>query len=357
MSTPRVGAKALGLTSLLVVLLWTGCGSGASGTPVSNGSFLLSVDSAKQNLFIETIATNGSLSTKTTAATFLQPTKLLTLNDNIYTMNAGSNSVSQFSISANGTLSVGMSALTGTKPVQFAFDPTNKFLLVANQSSNSLSIFSVASNGDLQSINSAYPLTFSPSSMTFAGDLLYVASSTGITGLRFDANTGSLTVLSNFSLAAANITYLLADSSGTHLFAADLATNTVIGLSIAPTTGIVTQLLATPTGTGPTIMTFDPANKFLYVVSDVSNDVSVFNFNPDTGVLTAVSGSPFQTLLAGANSIAFDSNDGFVFVGSASGDQVAVMQVNSTSGVLTPVVKSPFAVPFAPAALVVIRPT
>lgn len=88
----------------------------------------------------------------------------------------------------------------------------------------------------------------------------------------------------------------------------------------------------------------------------MSDDVSVFSYNPNSGALTAVSGSRFQTFLAGANSIAFDSNDGFIFVGSTSG-RVAVMQVNSTNGVLTPVLNSPFAVPFAPAALAVIRPT
>ncbi|MGA2992847.1 MAG: beta-propeller fold lactonase family protein, partial [Candidatus Korobacteraceae bacterium] len=94
----------------------------------------------------------------------------------------------------------------------------------------------------------------------------------------------------------------------------------------------------------------------LYVVSNVSDDVSVFSLDHSTGALTAVSGSPFPTLLAGANSVALDSNDEFIFVGSASGKQVAVLQVNSITGALTPVTSSPFAVIFAPAALAVIRP-
>jgi 6-phosphogluconolactonase (cycloisomerase 2 family) len=358
MSPTRIlAAKVFSLASLLAVLLCPGCGRGAKALPpVPSGSFLLAVDSAMQSLVVDTIATNGTLSSKTTAGTFLQPTKVLTLIDNIYTLNTGSSSISQFSISTSGAVSVGPSTLTGTGPVQFAFDPTSKFLVVANRTSKSLSIYSVASDGSLQSINNGFPLTFSPLSLAFAGDLLYVASSTGITGLLFDSSTGSLTVLSNFSLATANLSYLLADGSGTHLFATDLATNSVIAFSIASTTGILTQLPATPTGTGPVIMTFDPAGKFLYVVSNVGDDISVFSLDHSTGALTAVSGSPFPTLLAGANSVALDSNDEFIFVGSASGKQVAVLQVNSITGALTPVTSSPFAVIFAPAALAVIRP-
>ncbi|MGA2991362.1 MAG: hypothetical protein ABSD88_12870, partial [Candidatus Korobacteraceae bacterium] len=89
MSPTRIlAAKVFSLASLLAVLLCPGCGRGAKALPpVPSGSFLLAVDSAMQSLVVDTIATNGTLSSKTTAGTFLQPTKVLTLIDNIYTLN------------------------------------------------------------------------------------------------------------------------------------------------------------------------------------------------------------------------------------------------------------------------------
>ena len=349
--------KTLSATSLLAVLLSIGCGRGTRNTPVSSGNLLVAVDSARQTLAADNIATNGSLSLNATAGTFQQPTKVLTLGNNIYVLNSGSNSVSQFSFSSTGGVSTIQSLLTGTGPAQFAFDPTNSFLVVANQGSKSLSVYSVGSDGTLQSLNNGFPLTFAPLSLAFAGDILYAASTTEITGLRLDLATGALTVVSNFSLLNSQLSYLLADSSGTHLFATDLATNTVFAFSIAPATGSLTQLAVTPTGTGPTIMIFDAGSRFLYIVNSVSNDVSVLSLDATTGTLTTVSGSPFPTLLPGANCVAFDSNDGFLFVGSANGKQVATLQVNSTTGALSPVPNSPFPLTLAPASLALLQPT
>jgi DNA-binding beta-propeller fold protein YncE len=348
--------KTLSVTSLLAILLCIGCGRGIRTTPGATGSLLVSVDATAQTLTLDNIRSDGSLSTQTTAGTFQQPTKLLTLGNNIYALNAGSNSVTQFTVSAAGQVTVGASVLAGTAPVQFALDPTNKFLVVANQGSKSLSIYSVASDGTLLSINNGFPLAFSPLLLAFAGETLYVADSTAIAGLQLDATTGQLTALSNFSLPGANLSYLLADGSGSHLLATDMATNTVIPFSIAPTTGSLTQLAVAPTGTGPIVMTFGPGGTLLYVVNNVSDDVSVFAFNASTGALLPVSGSPFPTLLHTADSVAVDAIDGFLFVASAAGKQVATLRVNFTTGALVAVSNSPFAVNSSPAWLAVITP-
>ena len=349
--------KTLSATSLLAVLLLIGCGRGAPSAPVSSGRLLVAVDSARQSLVVDNIAIAGSLSLNATAGTFQQPTKVLTLGNNIYVLNSGSNSVSQFSFSSTGAVSLIQSVLTGTGPAQLALDPTNSFLVVANQGSKSLSVYSVGNNGTLQSLNNGFPLTFAPLSLAFAGNILYAAGATQITGLRLDSATGNLTVLSNFSLLNSQLSYLLADNSGTHLFATDLATNTVFAFAIAPVTGSLTQLAVTPAGTAPTIMVFDAGSRFLYVVNNMSNDVSVFGLDASTGVLTAVSGTPFPAGLLSPNCVAFDANDGFLFVGSASGKQVATLQVNSTTGALSPVPNSPFPLTLAPASLALLQPT
>ena len=108
--------KTLSVTSLLAILLCIGCGRGIRTTPGATGSLLVSVDATAQTLTLDNIRSDGSLSTQTTAGTFQQPTKLLTLGNNIYALNAGSNSVTQFTVSAAGQVTVGASVLAGTAP-------------------------------------------------------------------------------------------------------------------------------------------------------------------------------------------------------------------------------------------------
>ena len=79
------------------------------------------------------------------------------------------------------------------------------------------------------------------------------------------------------------------------------------------------------------------AKKYLYVINTVSNDVSGFNINQSTGVLTSMVGSPFATnsLSGNSMSLAASPNGKFLYVMNQQSNTFSVFGINSLTGVLT----------------------
>jgi 6-phosphogluconolactonase len=123
----------------------------------------------------------------------------------------------------------------------------------------------------------------------------------------------------------------------------------VNGFSVDPNTGALTPVSGSPfqTTNGPTSLTSDPLGKFLYVASDIDNlvpapDISAYTINPSTGVLTPVPGSPFVSGLS-LSSVVVDSTGKFLYTAESgvinSGtdfDSISEFSIDST-GALAPV--------------------
>lgn len=138
----------------------------------------------------------------------------------------------------------------------------------------------------------------------------------------------------------------------------DQSPNTVSAFSV-DSNGALTPVPGSPFATGgdgsggglfaPNRIGVAMAGNFLFVPNTASDNVSVFNINPSTGVLTSVAGSPFATgnhpLPPGnQNGIAVAATpDGkFLMVASNGSANVVVFSI-APSGALTPIAGSPFA--------------
>jgi 6-phosphogluconolactonase len=95
------------------------------------------------------------------------------------------------------------------------------------------------------------------------------------------------------------------------------------------------------TGNEPVWAVVDPTNHFVFVTNIADNSVSAFAFNPTTGAVSTVSGSPFATGTAPA-AVAVDPSGKFVYVANDGSNNVSGYALNS-NGSLTPVPGSPFA--------------
>jgi len=95
----------------------------------------------------------------------------------------------------------------------------------------------------------------------------------------------------------------------------ELSQETLRQYKFDPATGNATKVTdsAAKTGSGGNWGRFSPDGKYLLIVNNIGNSVSVFSFNSGTGALTEVSGSPFPT---GSRPIrlAFDSSGKYVYV-------------------------------------------
>lgn len=126
-----------------------------------------------------------------------------------------------------------------------------------------------------------------------------------------------------------------------------MGNSTVQGFSIARTTGALTAIPGSPftaTGSGGTTdgAWTDPQGRFLFVGSEVSGAIWVFQINPTTGALTETAGSPFFAP-SSADIMTVDASGKFLYVGQGSpSSSVAAFSIDQTTGALTPILGSPF---------------
>ena len=79
--------------------------------------------------------------------------------------------------------------------------------------------------------------------------------------------------------------------------------------------------------------------------------ISVFSIDQQTGSLSEIKGSPFESDGTNPISSALDSQGKYLFVANTSSNDVSVFRVNSTNGAIESVRGSPFPAPYGPAAI------
>jgi 6-phosphogluconolactonase (cycloisomerase 2 family) len=145
---------------------------------------------------------------------------------------------------------------------------------------------------------------------------------------REDPNSGVLTALANSPFAAGRAPQaVLLHPSGKYLYVANSGEGNISLFSIAPSTGILTEISRTNTGgTTPLLMAMDSAGSLLYVADPALEYLSVFSFASD-GTLTSLS-----TTSLGITPTGLALSPGkFVFIGGSQGQvgQVEVWGLNS----------------------------
>jgi DNA-binding beta-propeller fold protein YncE len=110
--------------------------------------------------------------------------------------------------------------------------------------------------------------------------------------------------------------------------------NLVSSYRRSSTDGTLTLVGDYPTGGGnPAGVAVTPDGRFVYVVNYLSGTISGFSIAAGTGVLTAVTGSPF-TIGAGLWELAIDPSGRYLYAGQA--EFMTSYAIDLTSGVLRP---------------------
>jgi 6-phosphogluconolactonase (cycloisomerase 2 family) len=292
----------------------------------------------------------------------------------LYAANATSNDVSAYII--NATTGV-LTQITGSPfalpsganvPQSIAVDPATKFVFVGSSAAANVSAFTINSaTGTLTEVpgspfanpgGSNYGIVVDPSDR-----FVYVAndSSTGVSAYTITAGTGALTMIAGSPYSAgAGALSVAVDPSGRFLYLPDLGSNSVFMFAINSSSGALTlsrtihgrgsaSSIALANGTSP--VTYTP--KFAYAANSDDNTVSGYSADPESGSLTPVAGSPFNTgAPAGIQpqpvSLAVDPSGRFEYAvdfnGNGSNGVVAGFKVNPLTGALTLVSGSPFVV-------------
>ena len=294
----------------------------------------------------------------------------------VYVANDADNTVSIYSVGADGMLRNRGYALAGKVPISVNVDPSNRFAYVANFGDGRVSGFQIdADTGALAPVpNSPFNAEATPQgpasvAMDPSGKFLYVAdnASAKVAGFQI-LGTGELTPVagSPFSTGGSASTSIAVDPSGKFVYVANTGSGDISGFSIDPASGTLKAIVNTqaqpnfPSGApgpfspsaGPFSIAIDSQGKFVYVAnSDSSNSVSVFGIDPGTGALTGVAGSPFPTGGTNPQSVALDPLGRFAYVANTLSNSISAFKI--ANGALTLVNSQTQPATTAPASLAV----
>jgi 6-phosphogluconolactonase (cycloisomerase 2 family) len=128
--------------------------------------------------------------------------------------------------------------------------------------------------------------------MALGGQYLLAVSqgSHKITVWSVDAATGALTISSELT---GNFSGLTVDHSGT--FAIATTTDGTVNAYQVSASGTLTQTSTVMAASGVTNVVGDTSGKFVYVENSTASQIFGFSFEPSTGTLTSLGGSPFAT--------------------------------------------------------------
>lgn len=233
----------------------------------------------------------------------------------VFVGNQNGGTVSVFSInSATGTLTqITGSPFTGvTNPFGLTVNPSGTFLFVSNFNAgsgagNTVSTFAIdATTGALTQANPSFA-TSNPAGITAPiglatdGKLLFVGDhmAESVVSFNINASNGALSPASALPAPASscgaschhNPLRLTVDSMDRFIYWTNVQAGTVASFNI--NNGALAAVAEVPTGQHPFGLALDPSGNFLFVVNKSDNTISSFSVNANTGMMSAVAGSPF----------------------------------------------------------------
>jgi 6-phosphogluconolactonase len=132
------------------------------------------------------------------------------------------------------------------------------------------------------------------------------------------------------------------------LYAAIPAASQILVYREDPNSGVLTALSASPYTAGPAVqaLAIHPSKKFLYAANSGSSDVSLFTIDA-TGAPTEV--TPRTPVGTTPTLMMMDTAGAFLYVGSSGGNgSISAFSIDASSGALTAVAGSPFLLGLVP---------
>ena len=261
-----------------------------------------------------------------------------------YVANQDSNSVSQYTINTDGSLTsmTTPTVATGLAPYCVAAHPSGNYVYVANAGDSTISQYTISADGSLISMTTPTVVSAGPTSIAIdrAGKYVYAASFAANNISQYTINSdGSLTPMTLATVAAGwGPMTVTIDPSGRYVYTANFMDETISQYRIGADGSLIP--MTTPTvaaGPTPWSITVSPSGKSVYVTNEgngnVNGTISQFTIGAD-GSLTSMA---TPTVVAGLSpiSITVDPTRKYAYVANLSGNNVSQYTI-SADGSLTP---------------------
>lgn len=302
---------------------------GASGAPTPTGAAFAMTGSAPSAMVFEPLKRfayvgNGATATLT----------VLAVNEN------------------NGALTVAATVPTGVAVYELAMDPVGRFLYASSPQGQQVRAYSINQTDGLLSEVPGMPFALGGVARELkvdpTGKFLYVANETlgALNAFAIDQTTGALAALPGSPFAALPVVLgVEIDPAGDHVYGVSRDAGAIAGFSLDASTGALTPLAGSPYTATPSScsMAIHPLASFAFVPNFVGANGTLSTFSIATdGSLTQIQGSP----VAAGNSpcsVAVAPSGSFVYVANSGSANLSGYSINTTTGVLTALTGSPFA--------------
>ncbi|MGB7603259.1 MAG: beta-propeller fold lactonase family protein, partial [Candidatus Sulfotelmatobacter sp.] len=331
-----------GTASANVTNVAVSCTSSSSGVTIGGtvsrlaGSGLVLQDNGGDNL------------TVTAGGTFTFKTSLATGKAYAVTVSTQPSSPTQYCVVENGSGTTGSSNVTSVTVMcaQFAY--------TANNTDGTIDGYTInPTSGALAAVTGGpYPDGTSPAAVSLSPNGLFAFSASNdgkqIYAYTIDQTSGQLTAVAGSPFSTGFVTGspypdIAVDAHSAHLYLASAGDTEVAGFAINATTGVLTALTGSPYAAGAgagAIPAFSPDGNYLYVMNQTANTVSGYSISPTTGALTALAG-PAPATGTTPDWIVFTPNGKYAYVADSGVDTISAYSVSS--GVLTPLSTPTFA--------------
>jgi len=286
---------------------------------------------------------------------------------NLYVLNHDSNTVVEFAIDTNGTITNQQSCTTpGSSPTQLSINKAGTYLYVvetyqpgfnaSKPGPGALVVFPVNANGQLgatgslctpvaNGANAFFPVGNNPAAVNVlpSSNYVYAVNENDATISDFQVGTsGALTLIATYPVGVAP-NAIASDPTSKFLYVTDGAANQLIGFTIQTNGTLINMQTPFKTDILPVSVKVDPRGIYVYVANYNANDVSAYTIDRGTGNATQIAGSTTYGVDAGPTCVLIEPAEArFVYTSNFLGETVSGLSLNPSTGALAPVQNTPF---------------
>ena len=125
----------------------------------------------------------------------------------------------------------------------------------------------------------------------------------------------------------------LSNVTSNSAYITNYGSNTVSIFNLNPNNGLLSAETTTPTGNGPTAITWSPDKRFAYVANSIDATISIYNNNSSNGSLQSIGTQAAN----GLNPVSINFlhlNNNYAYVANKDSNSISVFQQNSSNGAL-----------------------
>ncbi len=268
-----------------------------------------------------TIGANGVLTSIGTQTTGVEPNAIAVVPSGryLYVANWTDNTLSEYTIKSDGTLTAIGTIATGVNPASIIVDPTSSYVYVANLASNTVSEYAIGSGGSLSSIGTIAAGS-GPACIAIdpTGSHVYTANQNSNDVSEFAIGAGG-TLSSVGTVTAGNLPQSVAiDPTGRYAYVANYNDGTVSQYTIGAG-GTLSSIGSIVAGSLPESLVIDPTGHYVYAANHGGNTVSEYQIGTG-GALVAIG-----AIAAGSGPwyISVDASGRYVYVANFNDSTVS----------------------------------